>query len=61
MNPVLIECPLTHEHVSTGFEAVDLDELEPANTLIDCPACGNDHAWTPTRRGADGIHPARST
>jgi hypothetical protein len=48
MHPVLIECPLTHQLVPTGFEAVDLDELEPSNLLIDCPGCGQDHMWMPS-------------
>ena len=45
--PVLIACPHTLELVVTGFEADDLDELEPNNRLIDRPSCGQDHEWTP--------------
>jgi hypothetical protein len=47
MHAVLIACPETNELVPTGFEADDVDELEPINAVIDCPACGQDHEWTP--------------
>jgi hypothetical protein len=45
---VLTTCPHTDDLVPTGFVASSLDELEPLNHLIDCPACGDDHEWTPT-------------
>lgn len=33
MSPVLIECPETHELMTRGLEADDLDELEAENVL----------------------------
>jgi hypothetical protein len=45
-NIVLVACTATGELVPTGFWADTLDELEPENELIDCPACGSDHAWS---------------
>jgi hypothetical protein len=47
MRPVLIACAHTLELVVTGFEADDMDDLEPENHLIDCPSCGEDHDWAP--------------
>jgi hypothetical protein len=45
---ILVCCTETGELVATGFWADTLDELEPDNVLIDCPACGRDHAWSPS-------------
>ena len=44
---VLVGCPLTGEMVPTGYWADSLEELEPFNQLIECPACGDDHDWSP--------------
>jgi hypothetical protein len=44
---VLTVCPETAELVPTGFVALTLDELEPVNSLVNCPACGDDHEWVP--------------
>ncbi|HEX7224969.1 MAG TPA: hypothetical protein VF367_05265 [Candidatus Limnocylindria bacterium] len=44
---VLVSCPKTGELVPSGFWADTLDELEAENELLDCPACGSDHRWTP--------------
>ena len=46
---VLVACPLTGEPVPTGYWADSLEELEPLNQLIDCPACGDDHDWSPAQ------------
>jgi hypothetical protein len=45
-HPVLVCCPQRDQLVPTGFVAQSLDDLEPRNLLIDCPACGQDHEWS---------------
>jgi hypothetical protein len=47
MSPVLIECPVNHDLVATGLRADSADELEPENTLWNCPSCEGNHVWTP--------------
>lgn len=45
MAAVLIACPDTGGLVPTGADVLGLEDLEVDNHLVDCPECGNDHAW----------------
>jgi hypothetical protein len=46
MAAVLIACPDTGGLVPTGADVLGLDDLEADNRLVECPECGNDHAWS---------------
>jgi hypothetical protein len=49
MSLVLIECPKTHRHISTGVQisADDFDRLDEATqSSVRCPRCGKEHHWT---------------
>ena len=51
MPPILITCPSTEDLVPTGQHADSAQELEELHgrfTLLGCPQCGRDHAWTAT-------------
>jgi hypothetical protein len=54
MSMFMITCPATGEKVSTGVEFVPEiinSGLGLASALMQCPACGKQHVWTP--RGAE--------
>ena len=47
MAAVLISCPTTGGLVPVGVQASELDELQPANVMVECPECGREHLWEP--------------
>lgn len=51
MAHVVIRCPTTGKTISTQLEtdAWSFDRLVSLNApaTVDCPACGERHAWTP--------------
>ncbi len=60
MSLVLIECPKTHRHISTGVQisADDFDRLDEATqSSVRCPRCGKEHHWT--KREAILVPPER--
>jgi len=50
---VMIRCPKTGSDVNTGVQLVrrddadvlSLDDLEIHETIMNCPACGEQHVW----------------
>jgi hypothetical protein len=52
MSAVIIKCPHTGEHISTGIET-DSDSFNKLPEVLmrsRCPSCGLEHAWW-TREG----------
>ena len=50
MATVMIRCPRTGSAVSTqiGAEAADFERLPSVAARLHCPACGEEHIWTPS-------------
>lgn len=47
MPMVLTECPKSGTLVPTGIEVERREQLAFANVLWECPACSDEHPWTP--------------
>ena len=46
MGIIMINCPATGRDVSTGIEAIGIEELPAVTAKMVCPACGRIHDWT---------------
>ena len=48
MGTVVIKCPETGTHITTGVltDKAGFDELTANGTIGKCPACGKSHTWS---------------
>lgn len=48
MNKIMVTCPATFKHVSTGIitDKDTFDHLPASVSSMNCPHCGMSHPWT---------------
>ena len=60
MGVIMIRCPATGRHVSTGIETMAVDQLPTVKAETVCPFCCRMHEWTKNEAWlADGGHQYR--
>jgi hypothetical protein len=59
MSDILTRCSKTGEAIRTGLttEMIELDTLPKISIPIQCPACGQQHTWTPSAAWIEGDRP----